>query len=240
MCVLTAKQQGYAFNRLTCTLPSRSPACTQSFYQLFWMFFCLYALPLTINRYAITSSDTFYGSAGLTNQLQGQFSYNTSDAVVGNVTRVGYNTSAYVANVISYCGFPAGGQFVATSSPQCWLYRDIWSGVTPAQQVPTDMRLAICGAGTTSGCAFYDQVTAAQNYLSDQFRTAVTDDYKRPLSVLFNAFIMCQVGGGCVSSSENRACFRILFEQSLSPEMHLLLESGVGVPTHVKWSPASV
>ncbi|MEW5304021.1 MAG: hypothetical protein WDW36_006657 [Sanguina aurantia] len=165
----------------------------QSFYQLFWMFFCLYALPLTIGRYAITTSDTFYRGSGLTNQLQGHFSYNTSDAVVGNVTRVGFNTSAYVANVVSYCGFPAGGQFVVTSSPQCWLYRDIWSGVTPAQQVPTDMRLAICGAGTTSGCAFYDQVAAAQNYLSDQFATTVTDDYKRPLSVLFNAFIMCQI-----------------------------------------------
>ncbi|MEW5311473.1 MAG: hypothetical protein WDW38_003186 [Sanguina aurantia] len=139
----------------------------QSFYQLFWMFFCLYALPLTIGRYAITTSDTFYRGSGLTNQLQGHFSYNTSDAVVGNVTRVGFNTSAYVANVVSYCGFPAGGQFVVTSSPQCWLYRDIWSGVTPAQQVPTDMRLAIS--------------------------TTVTDDYKRPLSVLFNAFIMCQI-----------------------------------------------
>lgn len=160
------------------------------------MFFCLYALPMVIARYSITSFDGFYGSPGLANMIQGQFKFNSSDAVVGNVTRVGYNTSAYIANVISYCGFPAGNQFVITSSLQCWLYRDIWSSVTPAQQVPKDLRLAICGAGTTAACPFYNEVASAQGFLSDLLSATIVEDYKRPLSVLFNAFIMCQVRGG--------------------------------------------
>lgn len=166
---------------------------SQAFYQLFWMFVCLYALPIAIPSYTITSFDTFYNNPSLGNTLQAQFNFNSSDVVVGNVTQVGYNTSAYIANIMSYCGFPAGKDFVFNSSNQCWLYRDIWANVSPSQLVPADMMLAVCGPGSTVACPFHSQVSSARGFLSNMLTTTVNNDYKRPLSVLFNAFIMCQV-----------------------------------------------
>lgn len=160
---------------------------------MIWMFLCMYALPLVFNRYAITSFDAFYNNPDLGTTIQEQYGFDSSDVFVGNVSQVGYNTSAYIANIVTFCGFPSGGEFVVTKSPQCWLYRDIWSAVKPSQVVPGDLRLAICGLGTTLACPFFDQVNSARGFLSEALTNTINDDYRKSLSVLFNAFVMCQV-----------------------------------------------
>lgn len=51
----------------------------------------------------------------------------------------------------------------------------------------------IASGANKINCTVYDKFKSAQRHMEKQFKEAEEEDWKQPLSVLFNAFIMMQV-----------------------------------------------
>ena len=145
------------------------------------MLICLYVLPKSMPRYAITSSDDYY-----LNSCLGQVSSKLSIPVGNGTYNSGNPDAAWFCNVMNFCGFPKNGNLANTVI--CPLYRG-----TPLPSSQTD---AVCFNNATNlgaGCTVNDQLNTANDYMGSQLKSQNESDWTHVLSVLFNAFIMCQV-----------------------------------------------
>ncbi|EFJ50671.1 hypothetical protein VOLCADRAFT_88435 [Volvox carteri f. nagariensis] len=152
----------------------------QGCYQLFWMFFILYGAPkiLTDARYAIEPKEDFW-----MRECSSKLKSNT----------------AQLCNIMNYCGFPYhepdpfGTDTV--NSDTCSLYAS-WKNVN--RTVPSDARTAMCDFSVTAGgvrseCDLYKAWQSAKKTMNDEYATHTDDEYRPVLSILFNAFIFCQI-----------------------------------------------
>lgn len=105
----------------------------------------------------------------------------------------GYNATviANTCNWMAWCGWPRGADFRNTND--CDLYDTV-----TRTAVPGDQREAVCVlySGLPSGqdCFWNDQLVSAQKAMEDEYNREMLESYKPALSVLFNAFILAQVG----------------------------------------------
>ncbi|EFJ44186.1 calcium-transporting ATPase [Volvox carteri f. nagariensis] len=155
----------------------------QGCYQMLWMFLCLYLLPMGpkgLERYLVHDKQTYYqlecaNKAG--RALSGKV--NITAATLPNAVEL-------ACNAVSYCGFPYNA-----SGGSCVLKNE-WA---PAA-VPTDMGTALCKGAygrNTTDCDRFQWVKAVDGYMDDEYKDYNEDEYKRPLSLLFNIFICTQV-----------------------------------------------
>ncbi|KAL6750480.1 plasma membrane calcium-transporting ATPase [Haematococcus lacustris] len=151
---------------------------TAAMYKLFWLFVCLYAVPVLFKPYALTKADPYY-KAECPSILVGKGWNNTM--------------SSTLCNLASYCGYPYGSD--TRDTELCSLHKT-WM----PRAVPQDSQAAIC-AGYTAGqsCPLYDALSSAQGQLSDELDKDVLASHKPSLSLLFNIFIMAQVANAFVS-----------------------------------------
>ncbi|GFH16761.1 calcium-transporting ATPase, partial [Haematococcus lacustris] len=144
-------------------------------YKLFWLFACLYALPVLFSDYALLKADPYY-RAECPGILAGKVRANATFVNLGNLPHThswildmcdgvqGWNSTmtSKLCNLASYCGFPQGSD--ARDTILCDLHVD-W---TP-RPVPLDAREAICiGVPANQGCPLHDALTRAQGQLSDE------------------------------------------------------------------------
>ena len=150
-------------------------------FQVIVMLICLYVLPKSMPRYAITSNSDYYLNDCVSNTV------NKLGIPVGNGTYNGGNPGAqWYCNVMNFCGFPMNSQFANT--PACVLF----SG-TPISSNQVD---SVCFNNATSlgqGCSVNNNLNTANDNLSTKYLVQVEHDWTAVLSLLFNAFIMCQV-----------------------------------------------
>ncbi|KAL6763493.1 plasma membrane calcium-transporting ATPase [Haematococcus lacustris] len=147
-------------------------------YKLFWLFACLYALPVLFSDYALLKADPYYRAE-----------------CPGILAGKGWNSTmtSTLCNLASYCGFPQG------SDARDTILCDLHAAWTP-RPVPLDAREAICiGVPANQGCPWHDALTRAQGQLSDEWDRELRASHKPSLSLLFNIFIMAQVANAFVS-----------------------------------------
>lgn len=158
----------------------------QSAYQLFWLFVCLFALPVMFSRYEIVTYAEYYQNncyAAIADDLN----LNTTNTTVSS-------DLSEMCNIMSYCGFPVGRDTRNTNN--CTLY-PYWSTVASDGLVPNDPVVAICGYfpphNTSVVCPEVNQMEDYKELLNDDYTDQKEDDRKDSLSVLFNVFIWCQL-----------------------------------------------
>ncbi|GLI62465.1 hypothetical protein VaNZ11_005095 [Volvox africanus] len=157
----------------------------QGCYQMLWMFLCLYLLPTGpkgLESYLVHSEQSFYetdcakhAETVLATKMVNVNSTNLPDVV------------KFACNVVSYCGFPY------KSPAQSCVLNSNWENAA----VPTDLSTAVCGgtygSGNNKNCDRFQWVQAVDNKLEKEYKDYNEDEYKRPLSLLFNIFICTQV-----------------------------------------------
>ena len=95
---------------------------------------------------------------------------------------------------MNFCGFPMNGQLLNTYA--CPLYN--------GSKVSSYQPDAVCFNNATNlgaGCAVSSSLDGANDYMSKQYVDQKDQDWELALSVLFNAFIMCQVSSEDVDAS---------------------------------------
>ncbi len=145
------------------------------------MLICLYVLPKSMPRYAITTNGEYYTDYCISNTMS------NLGIPAGTGTYNGGSPGAlWYCNVMNSCGFPMNSQYANT--PTCVLY----SG-TP---IPSNQVDAVCFNNATSlgtGCTVNTNLNSANDNMSAKYIIQKEHDWTAVLSLLFNAFIMCQV-----------------------------------------------
>ena len=183
----------------------------QALYQLFWLFLCLYGLPVLINGYGIATGSAFYmGDAstatsfdhvggkyeGCVYELTDKYCDDGFSGEGSSATCRGWKdydsdkglawstgTVTSVCNFMTYCGFP-----YSQDGKACPGNPGILSGL--------DQCILVCNSTTAcdgDGCSLNDELNSAKTVMAKMLQERQADDYMRPLTVLFNAFIWCQV-----------------------------------------------
>ena len=81
------------------------------------------------------------------------------------------------------------------TADMCSLYFDYWkNNATYNYEVPDDQGRAVCRNATS--CDLNDNFNGAKGDLSSDYTNFYNDEFEKTTSVLFNAFIMMQVGEG--------------------------------------------
>lgn len=155
----------------------------QSLYQVFVQLICLFVLPLMVDRYKPRDEQQYIRDNCLATTSQhlgipiGTGAYNNGTAP----------DATWYCNVMTYCGFPLNRAFANTNL--CPVYRS----PDPTPDAAVD---AICfntGNATGTSCAVYTRFDSALSQLYSQINDANDAAQIRSLSLLFNAFIWCQV-----------------------------------------------
>ncbi|GLC46005.1 ATF/CREB activator [Pleodorina starrii] len=153
----------------------------QGLYQMLWMFLCLYLLPKGpkgLEQYKVHDEEYFYQTEC------GKYAREVLPGMV-NVTNLD-SAVAFTCNAVSYCGYPYSSAGAACNLTSQWA----------PQSVPADQGTALClgsyGRNTTN-CDRNQWVQAVGGRLDEEFSDYEVDEYKRPLSLLFNIFICTQV-----------------------------------------------
>ncbi|GIL84523.1 hypothetical protein Vretimale_14412 [Volvox reticuliferus] len=158
----------------------------QGFYQLFWMFLILYGLPKFFNapkfkkRYDIETREDFW-KRECVNDLDGG-SYNVNQ----------------MCSIMNDCGFPYDSSISHWSGlfpPGCNVLSDLWANKSTSGLNTDDARTAMCDYGSSVGteCDLYKAWQKAEKVMKDEYETHTDDEYRPALSILFNAFIFCQI-----------------------------------------------
>ena len=90
---------------------------------------------------------------------------------------------------MNFCGFPQNGQLADTTL--CPLYNS-----TAGTPIPSNQNDAVCSNNATmlgQSCPVNNNLNTAISNMNTQYTNEVTKDWSLVLSLLFNAFIMCQV-----------------------------------------------
>jgi Ca2+-transporting ATPase len=153
----------------------------QGCYQLFWMFGILYGVPSFFKsnpRYEIESREQYW-----LNQCS---------------TTLTMTDKSNMCSIMNYCGFPyVEPDTSSINSPACYLH-GLWAKSTIRTTVPTDARSAMCdyasaALGAGGDCDLYKSWKGAESTMKDEYETHTDAEYRPTLSILFNAFIFCQI-----------------------------------------------
>lgn len=152
-----------------------------SMYQLFWMMFWLYYAPRELSEYYVIGEEEYYSQYCVEDLMDNYGLPNTTDPV---------NGAQYYCGIMNYCGFPENE--AARQTPACPLYGN-WTLLNPnsTEPVPGDQNIAVCWGNTT--CTANDNLNNYIDYVENQYEDERDDDYKLPLTMLFNSFIMVQI-----------------------------------------------
>eukprot|EP00877_Chromochloris_zofingiensis_P010936 jgi/Chrzof1/6096/Cz17g09160.t1 len=142
----------------------------QGLYQLFWLFVFMYALPVVLpNTYGVVDKCTLINSGPNGNDP----GYCLANLPSKNATH---------CNLMTKCGFPCGADLAATSA--CTISSRVTPGSGPSQ--------VLCSSGSSS-CPDSDDFQNQLNWLDKESNRIADDQWLRTASLLFNAFIFCQV-----------------------------------------------
>ncbi|KXZ54127.1 hypothetical protein GPECTOR_5g228 [Gonium pectorale] len=160
--------------------------CVQGSYQMLWMFLCLYLLPQGpkgLERYKVHDKPYYYNDKCAEygrEILPGRVNV-TVGSLAANVD--------FTCSVLTACGFP----YRYLPPAACSLDAE-WAAV--GLPVPAELGAAVCTGPfnrNITACDHNDWVNALDSKLSDEFTEYEDEEYKRPLSLLFNIFICTQV-----------------------------------------------
>lgn len=156
----------------------------QGVFQVFIMLMCLYVVPKFISYYSIITEDEFYrNSCGLIAD------HMNIPLGTGNYNNGSFPDGRWFCQVMNYCGFPLNQKLANTPAcPLSELFRN-----QGEVNVPADQTQALCVNVTSTGCEVSNRFSDARDYMDKAFRDEVEEDWKRPLSLLFNFFIMMQI-----------------------------------------------
>ncbi|KAI8477413.1 MAG: hypothetical protein J3K34DRAFT_453016 [Monoraphidium minutum] len=166
----------------------------QGCYQLFWLFFFMYGLPkLQWPRYWITDQCTFVTAGPLS---AGSNPGYCEQRLVAPEAAGGLGLSAAAAAgqcaMLTGCGWPCGGD-AARGAPACAAGIAAAGGPAyAAGAVPSGARDALCGPGGAR-CPAYDEFRRVEQFWEKAHEKQDEEDFKRADSLLFNAFIWCQI-----------------------------------------------
>ncbi|KAG2490086.1 hypothetical protein HYH03_011392 [Edaphochlamys debaryana] len=194
----------------------------QGCYQMLWMFLCLYLLPMGpkgLEQYYVPNEGEYYASqcgekAGEYFDDNPGMVYNpalNASAQPNNMT-LPFQTKEYAVNftcsVLSACNMPyTAGMFGSEyqfGNGSC-VPLVAWNAWNASAVMPIDDRMtAICagpytnttianGGNVTTGCLQNDWSIGVIDKMDDEHNEWEADEYKRPLSLLFNIFICTQV-----------------------------------------------
>ncbi|GAX78129.1 hypothetical protein CEUSTIGMA_g5571.t1 [Chlamydomonas eustigma] len=155
----------------------------QGLYQVTIMLICLYVLPVRVPRYAISSQSSYYAQNCVYN-VEANLGLQASDGSYNN----GHPDATWFCLVMNNCGFPLHAYMANTM--YCPLHIN-GTSVVPTRQVD-----AVCfnnAANLGQDCSVNDQLNSAINYMNNQLTNQQNSDWEPVLSLLFNAFIWCQV-----------------------------------------------
>jgi hypothetical protein len=156
------------------------------FVQVTIMLICLYVLPVKVSRYAITSQASYYADNCVYN-VEANLGVQAGDGSYDN----GHPDATWFCLVMNNCGFPLNGYMANTM--YCPLH--VNGTAVPSSQVD-----AVCfntAANLGQSCAVNDQLNSAIIYMNNQLINQQNSDWEPVLSLLFNAFIWCQVQSYC-------------------------------------------
>ena len=167
----------------------------QGFYQLFWLFFFMYALPgLRWQRYRITDQCGLIATGPVHAPGGPNAGYclerMTAPASAGGAGYAPATAQAY-CTLLTQCGSPCGDR----GAPGCAAAFAAAGGpaAAPGAPVPGSERDALCGAGGGGACPAYSDFRKAVQFWGTKHEKQSHDDFKRADSLLFNAFIFSQI-----------------------------------------------
>ncbi|KIY91882.1 Ca2+ transporting ATPase, plasma membrane [Monoraphidium neglectum] len=164
----------------------------QGFYQLFWLFFFMYALPvLPWPRYWLTDTCTLISNGPI---LEPSPTYcidrlSAPDAADG----LGFSrpkAAAYCAALTS-CNLPCGGPGARASAACAAAIAGVGGPSFAPGTVPGNEKEALCGLGS-GGCPAYSEYRAVEQFWESRHEKQTEEEFKRADSLLFNAFIFSQ------------------------------------------------
>ena len=156
--------------------------------QVLVMLICLYVLPTSMPRYAISSTNDYYLNDCVSNTVS-SLGVPVGDGTYNGTYSSSYPGAQWYCNVMNFCGFPQNGQLADTTL--CPLYNS-----TAGTPIPSNQNDAVCSNNATmlgQSCPVNNNLNTAVSSMSTQYTNEVTKDWSLVLSLLFNAFIMCQV-----------------------------------------------
>jgi hypothetical protein len=173
----------------------------QGCYQLFWLFFFMYALPnLQWERYWLTDACALLDTGPVGAPQPGYCLARMTAG--GGDGGAGFNASAagtYCA-LMTGCGWPCGGELRGGAACAAAVAAAGGGAFAPGA-VPLKARDALCpGAAAGAACQAYETLRVSEQYWEARHEKQVEDDFKRVDSLLFNSFIFLQArwleGGG--------------------------------------------
>jgi len=159
----------------------------QGLYQMFWLFFWMYAGPLLFSKYHLTSHCSYL-------QMGSDDNHPTycSSALVGSLGYSPQNATFY-CGAMTACGFAGGCPAVERQTAACPFQPLMPSGV----QVPGDAAAAFAAIGPCPGCPTLDEYNAAVTFMDKAYLHEAEMDWELVDSMIFNSFIWLQVKLRC-------------------------------------------
>ena len=171
----------------------------QGCYQLFWLFFFMYALPtLKWERYWLTSECQLL-SAGPVLAPQPEYCLGRMMLPV-EAGGKGYDAGRAEAycTMLQTCGWPCGERDRVGAAAACSAaVAAVGGGVFAPGDVPTTEKAALCPASSGGGCDVYWEYRRVEQFWEAAHEKQAEEDFKRVDSLLFNSFIFLQVGSCC-------------------------------------------
>lgn len=162
----------------------------QGLYQLFWLFFFMYALPkLPWQRYWITTECQLITSGPISAPDAGHCAKQM--VIPSSAGGLGLNQTASAAycTLLGRCGFPCGDE---RQSAACVAAIKAVGGPSFAVgKVPDTEKGALCAAG--DACAAYTGLRNVEQFWGSQHEKQDEKDFRKADSLLFNSFIFAQV-----------------------------------------------
>eukprot|EP00879_Flechtneria_rotunda_P003828 GHRR01004068.1.p1 GENE.GHRR01004068.1~~GHRR01004068.1.p1 ORF type:complete len:993 (+),score=315.28 GHRR01004068.1:1703-4681(+) len=162
----------------------------QGLYQMFWLFFFMYAAPVLFAKYRITDQCT-YAATG-----PDDFNPNPAHCVEMLVAQAGFNVShaTFHCGAITACGYAAGCNDARRQTPDCPFRSLIPAGQPVPDNAPAAFAAAFPDPNCPSGfCPSLNDYNNAVSFWDKSYTHEAELDWMKADSILFNSFIMLQL-----------------------------------------------
>jgi hypothetical protein len=168
----------------------------QGCYQLFWLFFFMYALPsLNWSRYWTTSECQLLSSGPLSAPRADYCAYRMALPQADGGLGMNSTAAGAYCSMLNTCGWPCGSADHVGDQAACAAGVLAATGrVYAPGVVPGAEKDALCPDG--SACDAYTAYRVVEQYWEARLEKQHEEDFRRGDSLLFNSFIFLQVGTG--------------------------------------------
>ena len=189
-----ARLQPYGREEPLITVRMWKHILVQGCYQLFWLFFFMYALPtFKWERYWVTDTCTLLATGPLGAPDAAYCAARSAAPAAGGGLGLNATAAGAYCGMLNHCGWPcaAGG---GRGGAECAAaVAAAGGGAFAAGAVPDGAREALCpGGGGGAPCAAYTEFRGAQQFWEDAHEAQAGAEIKRVDSLLFNSFIFLQ------------------------------------------------